>query len=111
MASVDETFGSTNDPTPSNPLGDPARVTSARLDVTYQLGRRWSAQGLAEFDVSRYLGIARVDDTLLMGLTINREVARNLNVNIDYKFLSNQSNAAGASFNNNIVGTSATYKF
>jgi len=110
-ARVDETFGSSNVPTPSNPLGDPARVTAAQLTAQYQLGRLWSAQASAEYDVSRYLGVSRIDDTLVTGVSVNREIARNLNVNVDYKYLSNRSTAAGSSFVNNILGASAVYKF
>jgi len=110
-ASLDETFGAANNPTPSNPLGDPARIMAAKLTAQYQLGRLWSAQGLAEYDVSRYLGIGRVDDTFVTGVSVNREIARNFNVNVDYKLLLNRSNAAGSSFINNILGGSAVYKF
>lgn len=108
---VDETFSDTSNPTPSNPLGAPARVTASQIKVEYQWGRLWSAQGFAEFDASRFLGVPRIDDTWIAGVAINREMARNLNLKVDYKWLRNLSNAPGASFVNNIVGATGLYKF
>ena len=108
---VNETFSDANNPTPSNPQGDPARVATAQIAAQYQLGRRWSAQALAEFDASRYLGVSRADDTYIAGAEVNGEVMRNIGVSVDYKYLVNRSSAAGASFINNILGASATYKF
>ncbi len=109
--SVEESFSDTSNPTPSNPLGNPARVTATQIRFAYQLGRLWSAQGWAEFDALRYLGVNRIDDTWTTGIAVNREMARNLNVKVDYKFLRNRSNAPGAGFVNNIVGATAIYKF
>ena len=108
---LDESFSDSNNPTPSNPLGNPARVTATQIKAEYQLARTWSAQGWAEYDSSRFLGISRLDDTWMAGLGVDRALTRNLDVKVDYKYVRNVSDAQGASFVNNILGAGAIYKF
>ena len=110
-ASLDESFSDSSNPTPSNPRGDPARVTSAQLKSAYQLSANWSLNWVLRYDHSNYLGVSRVDDTLTSDLTLNVLVARNINVALDYTRIELTSNAPGASYFNNVVSLSGVYKF
>ena len=106
-----KSFSDSSNPTPTNPQGDPAQITSAQLSANYQLDRRWSAQGSAQFDVSQYFGVDRIDRTWTTKLGVNREIARDLNINLDYTNVQVYSSAAGSSYSNNIVSLGALYKF
>ena len=110
-SSIGEAFSDSSTPTPTNPRGDPAHVTSAQLNANYQLDRRWSAQGFARFDVSQYLGVDRIDETWTAELGAKREIARNFNIILDYTYIRVHSNALGASYSNNIVSLGGLYKF
>ena len=109
--SLDEAFSDSSNPTPSNPRGDPARVTTAQGNAAYQLAREWSATAFVRFDHSEYLGVDRTDNAWTLGARVNYEIARDFHVSLDYSYIQMNSNAAGASFFNNVVGLGGVYKF
>jgi hypothetical protein len=109
--SLDETFSDSSNPTPSNPRGDPARVTTPQLNVAYQLSQLWSAQWNGRFDHSVYLGSSRLDNAWTTGAMVKYEIARNFQLSLDYSYVQVDSNAADSSYVNNIVSLGGVYKF
>ena len=110
-ASLDETFTDSSTPTPTNPLGNPARRTSARLSLSYQLARDWSASWFGGFDHSVYLGSPRLDDSYMTGANLTYGIYRNLGVTLNYTFIRVNSNAALSSYSCNVISMGATYKY
>jgi hypothetical protein len=109
--SLDETFSDSSNPTPSNPRGDPARGTTARATLDYRLSKLWSAQASERYDHSVYLGASRIDDDWTSRISLKYEIARNVELSLDYAYMRVDSNAAGASYYDDIVGLGGVYKF
>lgn len=110
-ASFDQRFTDSSMPTPTNPNGYPARVTSALLHVHYHLARDWSAIWRAGFDRSVYLGVIRRDNGWHTGATFTYDIYRNMTASLDYEFQSVNSNAANASFTRNAVALGVRYRY
>ena len=110
-ASLDETFTDSSNPTPANPRGDPSRMTSSQLKSAYQMSANWSLNWTLRYDHANYLGVTRVDDTWSSDLNLNYTIARNINLTLDYTHIVLSSNAAGASYFNNVVSLAGVYKF
>ncbi len=109
--SLDETFSDSSNPTPSNPRGYPARVTTARATLDYQLSKLWSAQASERYDHSVYLGVSRIDDAWTAGVRLKYEVARNVQISLDYCYTRVNSDAAGSSYGDDILSLGGVYKF
>jgi hypothetical protein len=110
-ASLDETFTDSSYPTPSNPRGNPARLTSALLNVDYQLARDWKASLHGGYFHLTYLGSPRVDNSWIAGAVFAYDFSRNLGVALEYNFARVNSNAAYSSYSRNQVGLAATYRY
>ena len=110
-AQLNETYSESSVPTPTNPQGNPALVTSARLNVSYQLARDWSASLRGGFDHSAYLGSPRINDSWMAGANFTYEVYRNFGVVLDYSFTRVNSNLAFSSYSRNAVSLGGTYRY
>ena len=109
--SLDEAFTDSSTPTPTNPHGNPARSTSARLSLSYQLAREWSASWFGGFEHSVYLGSPRIDNAYVTGASIIYGVYRNLGVSFNYTYFRVNSNAALSSYSRSVISVGATYKY
>lgn len=110
-AVLDETFSDSSDPTPTNPSGFAAEITSARLNAFYQMAKSWSISWRGGVDHSAYLGSVRVDQSWVTGTTFNYEINRNMNLIFDYNFTRVNSNAASSSYSRNTLSLGGAYRY
>lgn len=110
-ASLDQSFTDSSIPTPGNPAGFPARVTTALLHVHYHMARDWSAVWRGGFDHSVYLGVIRRDNGWQTGATFTYDIYRNMTAALDYEFRRVTSTAANASFTRNAVTLGVRYRY
>lgn len=110
-ASLDQTFSDSSMPTPGNPNGFPARVTSAQVAVSYQIAKSWSAAWRAAYDNSVYLASIRRDNGWRTGATLAYDVYRNAAITLDYDVQRVNSNAVDASFTRNAVNLGLKYRY
>jgi hypothetical protein len=110
-ASLDQTFTDSSMPTPANPGGFPARVTTALLHVHYHMARDWSVVWRGGFDHSVYLGVIRRDNGWHTGATFTYDIYRNMTASLDYEFQRVNSNAANASLKRNAVTLGVRYRY
>ncbi len=110
-AILDETYSDSSDPTPTNPNGYAAEITSFRLNAYYQIARRWSVSWRGGFDHSVYVGSVRVDQSWVTGASFNYEINRNVSLVCDYTYTRVNSNAFESSYTRHMVNLGAAYRY
>ena len=111
IASVDQTLGMSTMLTPSVPAGTPTLVTTAVLQTTYNLARRWSVGARLGYTRGDYFNIDRLDNGWMAGASFNYEVWRNLHVTLDYQYSTMQSNVTLNEFTRDVFSAGLTYRY
>ncbi len=110
-ASLDQTFTIASFVSVGNPFGNPARLTSASLNLSYDFAREWSASWRGGYYHFVYIGTPLRNDAWLMGATVTYNLYRNLGLTLDYSFMRLVSNAPLSSFTRNTVSLGASYRY
>ena len=110
-AALDQTFSDSSVPTPGNPNGNPARISTARLNVNYQLAQDWSAGWRIGFDHSAYLGSTRRDNGWWTGASLSYDIYRNVALTMDYDYFRMYSNVSSAQYTRNVVNIGLKYRY
>ena len=77
----------------------------------YKLSEIWSWAGWVGYDFIDYKRIARSDDRLTLGSTVNYSLFRNFALTFDYQHVNLDSSVSSNSFDRNVYTFGGTYKF
>lgn len=110
-ASLDQTFSDSSLPTPANPVGSPARATTAELNIRHQMTRDLSLTTRLVYEVDRFLRTTREDRVWRAGLGVAYNAWRNLDLSLDYEFSKADSTEAASRFRRNVANAGVKYRF
>ena len=110
-ASLDQSFSDSSTPSPLNPNGNPARKTSAELNMRHQISRDWVFVWRAGYDYRSYIGLPRRDHSWRTGITLSYDIFRNVALTMDYDYSRTVSNTVGIGNSRNAIMFGMNYRF
>jgi hypothetical protein len=93
------------------PLGASAVTTSYGFRSTYQITQQWFANCLLTYTRIDFLGSPRLDNSLVLDMTLRYDIWRNMSLSWEYRYTNILSNAPLASAIGNYGIMSAVYRF
>lgn len=110
-ASLDQSFTDSSTPSRANPNGNPARKTSAELNMRYQIDKSWAFSWRAGYDYHAFIGVPRRDHSWRTGVTLSYDIFRNAALTLDYDFSRTISNTTGIGNVRNAIMFGMNYRF